>query len=161
MKEERIVVKREKRDEYLTKMFAMLRKRDDMIAIPNKTSLNKTEFRLITEIACARALGERYISAQLAKRLGITRSAISQIVNGLEEKNIVKRVPDEVDQKIAYVELTDGIIEEYKPDIDACLDFVEELVEEFGEERFNEMYNAFNALIALAEKKIEQADKKQ
>ena len=161
MNEERIIVKREKRREYLSKLFTMLRKRDDMIVIPNKTCLNKTEFRLISEIASAKALGERYISTQLAKRLGITRSAISQIVNNLAEKNIVKRVPDEVDQKIAYIELTDGILEEYKPDIDECLDFVESLVEEFGEDRFNNMYNELNALIELAERKLEQAKKQK
>ena len=161
MNEERIIVKREKREEYLSKLFTMLRKRDDMIVIPNKTCLNKTEFRLISEVASAKALGERYISTQLAKRLGITRSAISQIVNNLVERNIVKRVPDEIDQKIAYIELTDGILEQYKPDIDACLDFVESLVEEFGEDRFNKMYNELNALIALAERKIEQEKKQQ
>lgn len=161
MNEERIIVKREKRGEYLSKLFTMLRKRDDMIVIPNKTCLNKTEFRLISEIASAKALGERYISTQLAKRLGITRSAISQIVNNLVERNIVKRVPDEIDQKIAYIELTDGILEQYKPDIDECLDFVESLVEEFGEDRFNNMYNELNALIELAERKLEQAKKQK
>ncbi len=161
MNEERIIVKREKRGEYLSKLFAMLRKRDDMIVIPNKTCLNKTEFRLVAEIAGAKALGERYISTQLAKRLGITRSAISQIVNNLAEKNIVKRVPDEIDQKIAYIELTDGILEQYKPDIDGFLDFVESLVEEFGEDRFNEMYSELNALIDLAERKLEQVKKQK
>ncbi len=160
MKEEGIIIKKERREEYLTKLFTMLKKRADMFVIPNKTCLNKTEFRLISEIASAKALGERYISTQLAKRLGVTRSAISQIVNNLEERNVVKRVPDEVDQKIAYIELTEGIMEIYKPDIDACLDFVESLVEEFGEERFNELYNALNALIALAEKKVEQKNKR-
>ena len=152
-------IKKNKSEEHLVKIFSIMRKSDDIVITDVKTRFNKTELRMLREIVGAKAMGERLISTQLAKRLGVTRSAVSQIVNKLEYEGVVKRVPDDVDQKIAYVEITDEILETYSQDIYQCVQFVDRLVEEFGEERFDEMCQAFHDFIDLAAGMIEQSKK--
>lgn len=124
-------------EEYLCKIFTMLKKMENISIIKEKTELNNTELRLITEVLFADLNGERLISTQIAKKLSVTRSAISQIVNNLEERGIIKRVPDKVDRKIAYIELTDSSFEVYQKAKNAGEDFIGELVKDFGKERLD------------------------
>ena len=84
-------------------VFSLLKKREEIIISDKKTRFSNTELRLLFEILTAKYEGKRLISTQLAKRLGVTRSAISQIVNRLEEEGVVRRVADDVDRKIAYI----------------------------------------------------------
>lgn len=137
-------------DEYLAKIFKLIRAREEIVFVDKRTHFNKTELRLISEVAGAKAEGKRVISMQLAKRLGITRSAVSQIVNRLEKNGVVKRVSSNQDKKIAYIELSDSILDTYGEDIENSKRFVGTLVEAFGEEKFNrlcELTEAFAALV--------------
>lgn len=144
----------EKKKEYLVKTFALLKKREALVINNKKTYFNQTELRMIGEILSAKNEGDRLISTQLAKLLGVTRSAVSQIVNRLEERGIVKRVPDDVDKKIAYIELTDGVMDKYGKDLDSSIEFVGNIVSEFGEEKFNTMCELFGEFVDLIERKI-------
>ena len=143
-----------KQEDYLIKIFTMLKKRDEIVVVDKKTNFNNTELRMFSEILIAKAKGERLISTQLAKRLGITRSAVSQIVKRLEENGVIKRMPDKVDRKISYVELSEGMLDLYGEDIEECLRFIDGLVQEFGEENFETMYELFISFINLAQKKL-------
>lgn len=147
-------MKQDEKGEYLKKLFSILKTRNDIVIVDKKTHFNNTEIRLLGEIITARYENERIISAELARRLGVTRSAISQIVRDLEKQGVVKRVPDAVDKKIAYVELSEGVLELYKEDISKCIDFVNGIVKEFGEEHFNEMCRLFESFTALVSEKI-------
>ena len=99
--------KMKKEESYLNEIFLMIQKAEKLTVTDKKTSFNNIEMRLIGEILSSAYVGRRLISTQLATRLGVTRSAISQIVNKLEERGVVKRVSDSVDRKIAYIELTE------------------------------------------------------
>ena len=148
MKDER------KSGENLAKIFRLIRSRDEIVFVDKKTHFNKTEIRLLNEILAAKAEGKRLISTQLAKRLGITRSAISQIVNRLEERGVVVRVGADQDKKIAYIELSDTILDQYGEDIENSKRFVGELVEAFGEEKFETLYTLTECFVALAKERI-------
>ena len=138
-------------EKHLQMLYA-LSKRREALAIANKnTHFKDTELRLLAEIVQAKNEGVRLISTQLADKLCITRSAISQIVNRLENEGIVKRVPDAVDRKIAYIELTDETLALYKKDWAYCQQFFGKIVKNFGEERFVEMCNLVNAFIDIVE----------
>ena len=138
-------------EKHLQMLYA-LSKRRESLAIANKnTHFKDTELRLLAEIVQAKNEGVRLISTQLADKLCITRSAISQIVNRLESEGIVKRVPDAVDRKIAYIELTDETLALYKKDWAYCQQFFGKIVKNFGEERFVEMCNLVNAFIDMVE----------
>ncbi len=149
-----------KNEEYLAKLFSLLRQRENIVISDKKGHFNNTELRLINEVLSAKYENRRLISTQIAKRLGITRSAVSQIVNRLEERNVVKRVPDDVDRKIAYVEISEGVLDIYGEDMENVLAFVGNLVNEFGEEKYNCMCELFESFITLAQKKIQEVKQK-
>ena len=118
---------------------------------------NNTEMLMMREIVVAQGEGRRLISSRLAEKLDITRSAVSQIVNKLEAKKIVRRVPDAKDRKIAYIELTEeayGAYTDIKRRINAVL---ENLIARFGEGRLakflteaHEFIGAFNSSVEAA-----------
>ena len=118
---------------------------------------NTTEMLMMREIVVAQGEGRRLISSRLAEKLDITRSAVSQIVNKLEAKKIVRRVPDAKDRKIAYIELTEeayGAYTDIKRRINAVL---ENLIARFGEGRLakflteaHEFIGAFNSSVEAA-----------
>lgn len=143
-------MKNENAENYLKEIFTLVRKVETLSTADRKTRLNNTEFRMLGEILCARYAGKRVISTQLAQMLGVTRSAISQMVSRLESQGVVKRVPDSVDRKIAYVELTETAYETYQKDLEVYVNFVGRLVEKFGKERFHEMISLVDEFCALA-----------
>ncbi|MBR2329712.1 MAG: MarR family transcriptional regulator, partial [Clostridia bacterium] len=126
-----------KKERYMANLFSLLHDRSSMITLQKGTHFNHTELRLIGEVVAAKYEKKRLISAQLAKTLGVTRSAISQIVNRLEEEGVLVRVADDTDKKIAYIELTDGIMDMYKEDLQTAVQCIGDVVEEFGEEKFD------------------------
>ncbi len=126
------VTTKEENREYLQRIFGMIREMERVTAVPANERFNNTEIRLMNELIYAADMGERLISTQLADRLGITRSAVSQIVGKLEKEGAIRRVPDEVDRKIAYVELTDNILEENQDAIDDYLYFIGCIVSRMG-----------------------------
>ncbi len=100
-------------EDYINLFFITFKKMKDLTDSKGKSYFNNTEMRLISEVIINKEEGKRLISTQLAKALGVTRSAVSQMVNKLEAKGIVKRVPSEYDRKIAYIELTDDAQNHY------------------------------------------------
>lgn len=142
-------VSESKEEAYLAKIFAIMKARNRIVFHDGKTHFNDTELRLISEIVSAMYEGNRLISTQLADLLGITRSAVSQIVNRLEEQGVVQRVADDVDRKIAYVVLANGVLEKYGEDLAICFRFLNRVMDRFGEERFFRMCNDFEEFIYL------------
>ena len=130
-------------EKYLNDIFMIMKRMNGLEVSDKETRFNHTEMRLLGEIMASRYVGKRLISTQLADLLGLTRSAISQIVNRLEAQGIVQRVADDVDRKIAYIEVTETALENYGADLEICVEFVGRVVKKFGVERFNEMCSAF------------------
>ena len=141
------------RQDYLVKIFDLMRVKESITINDRNAKFKSTEMRLLTEVLLAKYENKRLISAQLARLLGVTRSAVSQIVNNLEERGVVVRVPDGIDKKIAYVELADGVLESYKEDLEVAREFANGLVKEFGEEKFETMYELYTSFAKLARKK--------
>ncbi len=148
---ENVTVNEQECAAYLTKIFSMLKNLEKISIVKKKAELNNTELRLIGEIIFAQSDGKRLISTQLAKRLNVTRSAISQIVNSLEKRQIIKRVPDEVDRKIAYIELTDDALGVYLKTKDAGVAFMGKLVEKFGKEKLDTMLSLSDEFLQTVE----------
>ena len=130
-------------DKYLNDIFTMMKFMDNMTISDQEMRFNSTEMRLIGQILAFRYVGKRLISTQLAQVLGITRSAVSQIVNRMEKDGVLRRVPDDVDRKIAYIELTEDALETYKEDLTVSKTFIGRTVNKYGEEKFNLMVENF------------------
>ena len=116
---------------------------------------NNTEMQLIKEILRAKETGGRMISSRLAKVLGITRSAVSQMVSKLEAKNVVQRVPDDKDRKIAYIELSDTARAQYEDMKDRVNAILSSVIGELGDEKVetfvksaHEFVDAFDGAVA-------------
>ena len=122
-------------NEYLYKLIRITRVFERFDYFKEKTNFEKTEYRLLREILMERNRGEQIISSELARRLGVTRSAVSQIVTKLERDGIVKRMASSTDRKIAYIELTPNVANELEKQIDDANAFMEKVVEVFGDER--------------------------
>lgn len=124
---------------YLFEFFGMLKEVQIASTAQKNERFNNTEVRLMSEIVYAKSKGERLISTQLADRLALTRSAISQIVAKLEGEGVVRRVPDEIDKKIAYVELTEATEEKFGKVVDSYAEFIGQVVARFGIKKMDKM----------------------
>ncbi len=149
-----------KSEKYLAAVFTLMKRRDDIALSARKSRFNHTELRLIGEVLTAKYRGERVISTEIAYRLGITRSAVSQIVSRLEGQGVLRRAPDETDKKIAYVEIVEESLESHEKEVQDCLDFVEKLVKDYGEEKFEQMYTLFQEFMECLEKEKNLVDAK-
>ena len=132
-------------NEYLAKLIKISRGLEALDPCKD-VQLSGTEFRLLQEVLEEHEAGHKIISSELARRLGITRSAVSQIVTKLERRNIVKRTPSDKDKKIAYIMLSDysaQMIEEQGERVNA---FIGKVVGRFGEERMQTLLSETEAL---------------
>lgn len=125
--------------EYLKSVFKMMRQIQNVSLGDFRSHFNNSEMRLIEEISLAKAEDEKLISTQLAKLLGVTRSAISQMVNKLELAGIVKRTPDKIDRKIAYIELTDEAEAIYAKERQIYCETLDKVIDRFGVEKFEQL----------------------
>ena len=94
-----------------------------------------------------RESGKRLISSRLANTLGITRSAVSQMVNKLEEREIVCRIPDKTDRKIAYIELSEKAQDIYDRMKERVNLFVRKILEKLGEEKIGNFLTSANEFL--------------
>lgn len=147
-------------EKYLAAVFNIMKKRSVVSIVDSNCTFNDTELRLLGEIFAARQAGNRLISTQLATLLGVTRSAISQMVNRLEGLGVLERIPDEIDKKIAYIEITEKALTHYREDIERCGEFVSRIVSIFGEKRFNEMCASLEEFVSLIEREGDYAHPK-
>jgi len=154
------VVMRGKGEEYLAMIFKMLRNRDGLLIESKDARFNNTEIRLLREVILEKAKGGRLISTQLAQRLGITRSAVSQMVKYLEKQGVITRVAAEVDKKIAYIEISETVLKTYAEEIDETVRIVTELVEKFGKERFEQMYSLYQEFTELAKEYVKNSKRR-
>ena len=131
----------------MRELYDIARRLDSVQLFNHAFPFNNTEMQLIKEILQAKEAGKNIISSRLAEALGITRSAVSQMVNKLEAKNVVKRVADDKDRKIAYIELSDSArtrYEDMKERINAILGSV---IEELGNDKVETFVNSANEFV--------------
>jgi DNA-binding MarR family transcriptional regulator len=148
--------KRRKQEKYFAEICFFMKVKDNLLPNDRKALFNRTELRLLSEVVAAQYEGERVISTQLAKRIGVTRSAVSQMVANLEEKGVLRRVASPVDKKIAYVEVAEEALETYGEELSEALAFLGDVVEEFGEDNFAQMCKLFREFVGIMEKRAKK-----
>lgn len=142
----------EENREYLRRIFGMMKRLEGVMTLTDKKEYNTTEIRLMSEIVLAECENRRLISTHLAKRLGITRSAVSQIVNKLEEKGVICRVADEVDKKIAYIELTEHSKDKFEEEVKEYDEFVGQIISRFGVSKMEKLLSLIEEFGKTVEK---------
>lgn len=145
-------------NEYFVKLIQTTKEIENSDCLCEKAELSRTEFRLLREVMLEEKKGGRIISSELARRLGITRSAVSQIVTKLEKEQIVKRTASETDKKIAYVKLSDHALEIFAKKCEAADAFLKKIVERFGIERMQTLMAEFEELFKVM-KQVKKEEK--
>jgi DNA-binding MarR family transcriptional regulator len=77
--------------------------------VPEASCVTPAQGMVVHEVACAGGTTTR----AMARRLGISSSAVTQLVNALEIDGIVRRVADPFDGRKARIELTEYGVELY------------------------------------------------
>jgi DNA-binding MarR family transcriptional regulator len=127
------------KEKHVYRIFELIKRKESLAVADQTTHFNNTELRLIAEVLAAKYVGKRLSSTQLAQLLGVTRSAISQIVNRLEKNGVVKRVADDVDRKIAYIELSENAQEKYEQAKNQACGELGEIISAFGVAKFEKL----------------------
>lgn len=143
----------EDENRYLVRLIRVAKAVCNFDFFPGSTNLTRTEFQLLQEVIAERSQGKDIISSELARRLGITRSAVSQTVAKLEKRGVIKRMASEYDKKIAYIRLSDKCAEIYESQCKQAAEFLEAVVMEFGIDRFHRLLDENDALIDILTKK--------
>ena len=142
----------------MQEMYAIGKRLEELKIFHRAMPFNNTEMQMMREIIAAKERGSRVISSGMAKLLGITRSAVSQMVKKLESKGVVRRVPDSRDKKIAYIELSDkarSIYEESRARVNGLL---ERIVAKLGAEKVEHFITGTNEFIDAFCEATEEAD---
>jgi DNA-binding MarR family transcriptional regulator len=124
-------------NEYLVQFMQIVREIEGLELFESSAKLSKTEFRMLREIILEGEKDHSIISSELARRLGVTRSAVSQIVNKMEQNGIVKRVASPVDKKIAYIRLSEQSREVFEEQCLRANEFFARVVERYGKEQMD------------------------
>lgn len=98
-------------------------------------NLNRTEVSMLSIIRRAALSGKKVISTQIANELSITRSAVSQTVDRLEERGYVVREHSETDKKIAYIVLSESYKAKIEDKSQELIVVAERVFSEMGEEQ--------------------------
>lgn len=160
MKKQNVALTPEQNEEYLLKIFSIMKMMENITLMDRKTCLNDSELRMLGEIFAAKREGKRLISTQLADRLNVTRSAVSQMVNKLEKGGIVKRVADDVDRKIAYIELSEIAQEKYEQAKNQACGELGEIISAFGVAKFEKLCDLAESFTKVVAKQKSKSRKK-
>ena len=136
-------------NEYLVKLIQAAKDIERLQLFEGKVKLSKTEFRMLREIVIERERGNDIISSELARRLDVTRSAISQIVGKMEDRGIVERVDAPNDRKIAYVRLSEQATSLFKEQCCEANELIARVVAEYGEDKMNALFAAYDEFYSV------------
>ncbi len=137
---------------YLSKLILTVKFMEGLNVLPGSVNLSQTEFRLIREIVMEREAGNKIISSELARRLNVTRSAVSQLVTKLENRGIVKRTASPTDRKIFYVVLTESSLSVFQQQCEEANKLINRVVEEFGKEKADQLISLCEEFADVFEK---------
>ena len=144
-------------NEYLIQFIQIAKEIEGLDLFADAAHLSRTEFRMIREILMEREHGRKIIASELARRLGVTRSAVSQIVTKLEQRDIVMRVAAPDDKKIAYEELTEHSLSVFNEQCEQANAIMECVGKKLGDAKMKKivaLYREFCLALSDAKKKI-------
>lgn len=136
-------------EQLMQEIFNIARKLDEIKVFHNVLPFNNTELQMMKVIALADEAGEKVISSDIARSIGITRSAVSQMVKKLEDKNVVVRQPSEDDKKSAHVILSPGARAAYRCIKEYINAFVQQIVDRVGYEEIRCFIDGMNKFIDI------------
>ncbi len=148
-------------NDYAIRLFNVMEELENLKFFGDPAKLSKTEYRLVKEVVSEHSKGKNIISSELAKRLGVTRSAVSQLVTKLEKENLVKRTAAPDDKKIAYICLSDSVLAEYDAHCTMLNALLATCADKFGKDRMQRLSVDAADFLALMKSAHEAAETQQ
>lgn len=87
----------------------------------------------------------------IAEKMEISKPAVSQMINVLEEKGYVERVTTKADRRIVYVKLSQLGNELLNATFEKCCTAATEMIEKMGEEDVRTLIRLINKLYLIAQ----------
>ena len=148
-------------NEYLIKSFELMRSLENVDFFAGVSNLSRTEFHLLREVILEAEKGKKIISSELARRLGITRSAVSQIVTKMEQRGIVNRVSSPTDRKIAYICLSESSMAVFEEQCKHANETMKRIVELYGEDKIRTFFNEYVELRKVVDLVMKEREKER
>ena len=146
---------------YLNKLILTVKFLEGLNMLPENVNLSQTEFRLIREIVMEREAGNQIISSEIARRLNVTRSAVSQLVTKLEKRGVVKRVASPTDRKIFYVVLSESSLAIFKQQCDEVNELIGRVIKEFGQDKTDQLIELAEEFATVFDRLRKESDKEK
>lgn len=141
-------------NDILQRIYGFIQKMTLFTNFNRKHPFTDTEFRLLREVLIASQENRKIISSELAKTLGLTRSAISQTITKLIKSNIIQRTPSKTNRKIAYIELTDKSLQHCK-NIKAEVDRrINHFIQRLGQDKVIKFLNFSDVFVSVFEEEF-------
>ncbi len=148
-------------NELMQSVYNIAHRLDEIRIFKRDFPFNNTEMQMMQEVVAAKEEGRRIISSGLAKKLGVTRSAISQIVSKLEQRGVVRRMPDGKDRKKAYIELSEGALKIYNEFKERANRIMLEVSQKLGEKKVEAFINGADEFIGVFDEAVAKVENEQ
>ncbi len=147
--------------EYVAQFMQILRKIESLDIFAASAKFSKTEFRILREIVTENENGNQIISSELARRIGVTRSAVSQIVNKLENDGVIKRAVASDNKKIAYIQLSERTLEVYNEQYKQAHECLSKITAVYGKDKLDAFFASCKELIEVYESVKQEISNRQ
>lgn len=109
----------------------------------------RSEIMMLKMINIDTSKTEGVTISTLSERLEITKSAVSQMINVLEDKGYVERITTKSDRRIVYVRLTEMGEQSLEKSLQSLLKSLNQVFEKMGEEDTEILFRLLNKLYLI------------
>lgn len=109
----------------------------------------RSEFMMLKMIKIDTSENEGVTISALSERLEISKSAVSQMINVLEDKGYVERITTKNDRRIVYVRLTEAGEQSLEKSLQSMLKILNQVFEKMGEKDTETLLGLLNKLYLI------------
>ncbi|AHM57995.1 transcriptional regulator, MarR family (plasmid) [Peptoclostridium acidaminophilum DSM 3953] len=102
--------------------------------LKNIIDMPRSEFMMLKLIKANTKDNDGVTVSMISELLEISKPAVSQMINVLEEKGLVDRITTKKDRRVVYVKLTDAGVQSLKKAMESYMTNINGIFEKMGEE---------------------------
>lgn len=96
--------------------------------------------------------------SDLSKKLGLSNSTVSGIIDRLEKRGFVQRIRSEKDRRIVYVDISEEFKEQTKQNFFNLKEKFETIIKYASPEEIEEIFKGLNALQNIVTRQVSQSE---
>lgn len=141
---------------------ALCRLRTDASALSHAelTGMTTGEFLMLNHIM--RLQGDTGIRvSDLGQHMRISRSGVSQLLKGLDDKRFIQRLPDKEDRRVVYIRMTEEGEARYARITSGMRNRMHRIIAQMGEQNFERLITLVEKLSEAMEGELDQIPSKK